>query len=133
MERYMFHFTNLLNVIVSFIVVIDDNNFQDVISELAPVAHKWKSIGKALRCPPYKLTQIERTLTNHTPADCLSDMLAHRKNQLTPSRLTWREIIKALREKNVEEEVLANSIAEQYCPSEYIHVHPSEYKQPPGQ
>ena len=100
-------------------VVIDDSNFQDVLTKLDKVAHKWKPIGRALGCPSYKLTHIKQKSTNHSPADCLNDMLDYRKKQLMPLRLTWKEIIKALRVKTVSEEVLANNIAKQYCPSEY--------------
>lgn len=102
-----------------FYLDIDDNNFHDVLSKLNPVAQKWKSIGQALGCPPFTLTQIQQTPTNFSPADCLSDMLNYRKNQLAPSRLTWKEIIVALRANTVSEGVLANKIAKEYCPSEY--------------
>ena len=106
-------------------VVIDHENLQDVLTELNEVAHKWKPIGQALGCPRFRLTQIEQKPTNHSSDDCLSDMLAYRMKQLKPSRLTWKEVIKALREITVSEDVLANSIAQQYCPSEYLEQSPS--------
>lgn len=117
-------FPSPLNVCF-FYIVIDDSNFQDVLTELNEVAHKWKPVGFALGCSDSTLTQIEQEPTNHSAADCLSDMLAYRKNQLKPCRLTWKEIIKALRVNTVSGEVLANRIAEQHCQSEYL-------KQPPS-
>lgn len=122
MDRYMF--PSPLTVCF-FYIVIDDSNFQDVLTELNEVAHKWKPIGLALGCAAYTLTQIEQRPTNHSAADCLSNMLAYRKNQLRPCRLTWKEIINALQVNTVSEEVLANSIAERHCQSEYLEQPPS--------
>jgi len=113
----------LYNVSV-FCVVIDDENLRDVLTELIEVAHKWRPIGQALGCPHFIMTQIEQKPANHSSDDFLNDMLVYRMKQLKPSRLTWKEIIKVLRKRTVSEDVLANSIAQQHCPSEYLEQPP---------
>ena len=85
--------------------------------ELHPVAQKWKAIGEALHCPQYELDQIQRSPANYDHADFLREMLVYRMAQLNPSRLTWSGIVKALRVQLVGKAVLANKIAEKYCPA----------------
>ena len=77
----------------------------------------WKAIGEALRCPEYELKQIERSHTNYDQPDFLREMLIYRMAQLNPSRLKWSGIVKALRARTVGNVVLANKIAEKFCPA----------------
>ena len=111
-----FHFNCILFIILRS--NINDDNLQNALSEFHTVTHNWKEIGGGLGCPGYELKQIKIIKDLHKSQDFLHEMLFYRMNQLQPYPLTWKAIVVALRKRTVKEEVLANTIAMKYCPSE---------------
>ena len=97
---------------------INDDNLHDALSELHTVAQKWQEIGGGLGCPENELKQIKIIKDLHKSQEFLHEMLSCRMKQLQPYPLTWKAIVVALRKPTVKEEVLANTIARKYCPSE---------------
>ena len=63
------------------------------------------------------MKQIEQSPRRYDHAESLREMLFYRMAQLEPSRLKWSGIVKALRVRTVGNIVLANKIAEKYCPA----------------
>ena len=57
----------------SFVCTVEEDAF-DVITELTPVAARWKAIGMALRLTSGKLDRIESSHPGK-PTECLSDVI----------------------------------------------------------
>ena len=78
--------------------------------ELAPVAHKWKQIGLMLKISQSELNIIQADHNN--VKDCLQQMLSEWVNNA--KRITWKQIVLALRNKLVCEYGLGARLAKKF-------------------
>ena len=97
---------------------IRGSSVKALFNALYPAAAKWREIGLALDCPLCELRKIEHKPANKEVTHFMLDLLEYRESVITPSSLTWKVIIHALRQGIVHEERLANKIAREHCPQE---------------
>ena len=93
--------------------------------ELTGVKQKWYEIGVDLGNKD-KVNDIRRQYSD--PDVCLRESLKVELQQSAPT--TWRNIVDALRSRDVSESQLSDLLEAKYCPSEFINnilLHFSEY------
>ena len=80
---------------------------KDVLSNLLPIANKWKTIGTLLELPPGKLDSIRNE--SHTEHDRLREMVAE---WLKTPEANWEELVAAVKEIDPRK---ASEIERKFC------------------
>jgi len=96
---------------------LEESDLDLLTQELAGVKQKWYAIGMDLQLEG-KVNEIHRQYSD--PGVCLRELLT-RMQQNRYTTATWRNIVDALRSRDVGESQLADRLEAKYCPSEFIN------------
>lgn len=95
--------------------VVTERSMKQISQELVSVVTKWRDIGIQLDLELHILKRIE--VDNPRSSDRFSEMIVEWIK--TMERPTWKQIVVALRDKSVNEPVLAGRIEEKFCTDDY--------------
>ena len=95
--------------------LIGDGDVLTIINALVNVASKWELLARCLKLSSSDIANISRKLNNGGDVNLALSEVISRWIAANPHRLTWSDLVAALRQPILNEEWCASQIEEKFC------------------